>query len=172
MVEQAKLQKNQKVETRNHFKNGATLKSQMSRNFIIKNMMKKILMSAAFIGLIFVCSCSKDEKAGGGGISVYYVLEGLYGNNPQNPRTGTVLEIISDMTMPSGSNQHGLLMTPYTSVARDYTSGTTVTLRGESMLTYTTITVKLYKDGVLWKSNTTTATGAGNYAVATVTGTL
>jgi hypothetical protein len=150
----------------------AKLKSQMIRNLLIKIIMKKILMSLAFIGLIFTYSCSKDEKGSGSSISVYYVLEGLYGTNPQNPHTGNVLEIISDMTMPSGSNQHGLLMTPYTSVARDYTSGTTVTLRGESMLTYTTITVKLYKDGVLWKTNSATATGPGNYAVATVTGTL
>jgi hypothetical protein len=138
----------------------------------MKTIMRKFLMGMALIGLIFAYSCSKDNNGSGSGISVYYVLEGLYGSNPVSPHTGNVLEIISDMTMPSGSNQHGLLMTPYTSVAREYTSGTTVTLRGESMLTYTTITVKLYKDGVLWKSNTTTATGPGNYAVATVTGTI
>lgn len=136
--------------------------------------MKNIFLGLIFIGLIFTFSCSKDNSGNGSGktISVYYVLEGLYGNNPGNPQTGNVLEVISDMTMPSGSNQHGLLMTPYTSVARDYTPGTTVTLRGESVLSYTTITVKLFKDGVLWKSFSTTATGPGNYAVATVTGTL
>ena len=46
------------------------------------------------------------------------------------------------------------------------------TADGKQYPVYTTITVKIYKDGVLWKTNTNTATGFGNYAVAQISASL
>jgi hypothetical protein len=51
---------------------------------------------------------------------------------------------------------------PHTTAGREYPSGMTLTITAESVPSYTTITVKIYKDGVLWKTNTNEAIGLGN----------
>jgi hypothetical protein len=74
--------------------------------------------------------------------------------------------------MPTGSSSVGLITTPHTTAERDYAAGMTLTVTAESVLSYTTLTVKIFKNGVLWKTNTNTATGFGNYAVAQISATL
>ena len=106
------------------------------------------------------------------GLNVYYVFEGVYNARPNEPIPEGHPYVIASMTLPNGWVSQGSLLTPYTSSTGKYTSGATISVRAESVLSYTTITVKIYRDGVLWKSDTATATGYGNYAVATVSGTL
>ena len=138
----------------------------------MKTYIKKSFLVLSAICMILVFSCSKDEQSDTGGIKVYYVIEGIYDAIPgQSARDGQV-EVIASMTMPSGNSSQGNVLTPYTSETRDYASGMTVTVYAESVLSYTTITVKIYKNGTLWKTNTATETGFGNYAVATISGTL
>lgn len=132
--------------------------------------MKKITISIFAVIMIISLSCSKDSSSNK--VAVYYVIEGFYNVNNPNGNTGNAIDVLTQMTMPGGSTQSGLVTTPYTAVSRDYSPGETLTLRGESVHAFTTITVKLIKDGVEWKKFTTTANSYGQYAVATVTGTI
>ncbi len=138
----------------------------------MKNYFKKLLFIVINLGLIFSYSCSKDDQNAPGGNEVYYVIEGIYDAIPdQPPREGSVFVNVS-MTMPDGNLSVGQPATPYTSSKRTYSSGMTLTITAESILSYTTITVKIFRNGDLWKSNTAAETGFGNYATATVSGTL
>jgi hypothetical protein len=132
--------------------------------------MRKHLFIVLALVLMIALSCSKDESSNK--VAVYYVIEGFYNANNPNGNSGDEINVLTQMTMPGGSTQTGSVRTPYTAVSRDYSPGETVTLRGESVPSFTTITVKLIKDGVEWKKFTTTANDYGQYAVATVTGTL
>ena len=139
----------------------------------MKNIMRKLFIAVMVIGLFSLYSCSKDSDSGGSGTKIYYVIEGILDPTPNEPnRTGNAVNVNVSMTMPSGSPSVGLTTTPHTTAEREYTAGMTLTITAESVPSYTTITVKIYKDGVLWKSNTNTATGFGNYAVAQISGTL
>ncbi|MBN2349152.1 MAG: hypothetical protein JXJ22_09960 [Bacteroidales bacterium] len=138
----------------------------------MKSLFTKLLLVLFSTGLIFLCSCSKDDDKIGSGIQVYYVIEGIYDARPDGPVPEGQVEVIASMTMPSGGASQGLVSTPYTSSTREYTSGMTVTVYAESVLSYTTITVKIFRNGELWKTDTATEVGYGNYAVATVSGTL
>lgn len=132
--------------------------------------MRKFAYSFIAVLAFIALSCSKDSTSNK--IAVYYVIEGFYNVNNPNGNTGNSINVLTQMTMPGGSTQQGMVTTPYTAVSRDYSPGETLTLRGESVPAFTTITVKLIKDGVEWKKFTTTANDYGQYAVATVTGTL
>ncbi len=129
-------------------------------------------MLLAVAALVGVSSCSKDDSNASGGTQIYYVIEGVYNARPDQPIPEGDVEAIVSMTMPSGSASQGNVLTPYTSSTREYTPGMTVTVSAESVLSYTTITVKIFRDGILWKTNSATETGYGNYAFATVSGTL
>lgn len=132
--------------------------------------MRNYLFPIFALVLIIALSCSKDESSNK--VAVYYVIEGFYNANNPNGNSGNEINVLTQMTMPGGSTQSGSVRTPYTAVSRDYSPGETLTLRGESIPPFTTITVKLIKDGVEWKKFTTTANDYGQYAVATVTGTI
>lgn len=132
-------------------------------------------LSVIFIAawFILISSCSKDNDGiSGGGINVYYIIEGVYDPIPDQPEREGQVEVIASMTMPAGNASEGNVLTPYTSPAREYEQGMTITVYAESVLSYTTITVKIFRDNVLWKSNTASATGFGHYAIATISGTL
>ena len=137
-----------------------------------KNDLKKLLMVLFSAFLILASSCSKDDEGSNSGINVYYVVEGVYDPRPDQPIPEGNVEVFLSMTMPNGGTSQGNVLTPYTSPTREYQSGMTLTVYAESILSYTTITVKIYRNDVLWKSNTATETGFGNYAVATISGTL
>jgi hypothetical protein len=132
--------------------------------------MKRISVSILVFIMLISLSCSKDESSNK--VAVYYVIEGFYNVNNPNRNTGNAITVLTQMTMPGGSTQSGMVTTPYTAVSRDYSPGETITLRGESVPAFTTVTVKLIKEGVEWKKFTTTANDYGQYAVATVTGTI
>jgi hypothetical protein len=132
--------------------------------------MKKITFTVLAVILSIALSCSKDNSSKK--VAVYYVIEGFYNVNNPYGNTGNEINVLTEMTMPGGSTQSGSVRTPYTAVSRDYEPGETLTLRGESVPAFTTITIKLIKDGVEWKKFTTTANDYGQYAVATVTGTI
>lgn len=132
--------------------------------------MKNYFFPVIVVILLIAFSCSKDESSNK--VAVYYVIEGFYNANNPNGNSGDEINVLTQMTMPGGSTQSGSVTTPYTAVSRDYSPGETVTLRGESIPSFTTITVKLIKDGVEWKKFTSTANDYGQYAVATVTGTI
>lgn len=140
----------------------------------MKNIVKKLLIVVMALGLITLYACSKDSSSGsGGGTKIYYVIEGILDPTPNEPtRSGTNVDVNVSMTMPTGSSSVGLTTTPHTTAEREYASGMTLTVTAESVPSYTTITVKIYKDGVLWKTNTNTATGFGNYAVAQISASL
>jgi hypothetical protein len=146
--------------------------SRKTTGIIMKAFLRKMSLVLAFFALVFTFSCSKEDTKVAGGNQIYYVIEGVYGSIPNEaPRVGQV-EVIASMTMPSGSVSKGNTLTTHTSATREYPSGMTITVNAESVLSYTTITVKIYRNGTLWKTNTATATGFGKYAVATATGTL
>jgi len=137
-----------------------------------RNDLRKLLMVFVSACLILAASCTKDDEGSNGGINIYYVVEGVYDPRPDQPIPEGQVEVFLSMTMPNGGDSQGNVLTPYTSPTREYESGMTLTVYAESILSYTTITVKIYRNDVLWKSNTATETGFGNYAVATVSGTL
>lgn len=136
------------------------------------NYLKKTLLIFIYAGLIIFSSCSKDEEKSSAGTEIYYVVEGVYDPRPDQEIPEGQVEALISMTMPKGNESTGDVLTPYTSSTREYESGMTVTVTAESVLSYTTIKVKIYKDGALWKESSATATGWGNYAKATVSGTL
>ncbi len=137
-----------------------------------KNDLKKMLMVVVSACLILVSSCSKEDEGSNSGINIYYVAEGVYDPRPDQPIPEGQVEVYLSMTMPNGGASQGNVSTPYTSPTREYQPGMTLTVYAESILSYTTITVKIYRNDVLWKSNTASATGYGNYANVTVSGTL
>lgn len=116
---------------------------------------------------IFVVSCSKEDNDADGGIDVYYTIEGIFNNNQEG-----CVEVIATMTNPDGSESHGNTCTPHTSTTKSYSPGMTVSITAESVLSFSAITVNIFKNGVLWKTHSATSTGLGDYAVASVSGTL
>ena len=137
-----------------------------------RNYFKEMLMVFVSAWFVLSSSCSKDDQVNNSGTNVYYVIEGVYDARPDQPIPEGQVEVIASMTMPNGSVSQGNVLTPYISSTREYPAGMTLIVYAESVLSYTTITVKIYKNDVLWKIDTASATGYGNYAVATVSGTL
>lgn len=121
-----------------------------------------------------VTSCSKDD-IGGGGTKNYYVLEGVYNYNPNLPaqyqNTGFPNLTEVALMMPSGSFSRSMsLTTPHTTAEREYPAGMTISAEAESVLTYTTITIKIYRDGKLWKEQS--VAGNNSYAFVKITATI
>jgi len=132
--------------------------------------MKKLLFILLTLILSILPSCSKYGDIGG--TKIYYVIERYYNTDIPEwlpPREGNPNVLVS-MTMPEGNKSEGLITVPHTTFEREYKSGMLLTIRAESVLSYTTITVKIFRDGKLWKENTATSTQYGVYAVAEVSG--
>lgn len=132
-------------------------------------MIKKTLLFAILLLALMPFSCSKDEA--GSGNKIYYVIKATY-DNPQDHDGFINAEVTHvAMTMPGGTNSTSEnLSTPYTSSERDYPSGMAVTATCESVLTHVTVTIEIWRNGVLWKNQT--VMGSDSYSVVTVTGTL
>ena len=121
------------------------------------------------VAMASLFSCKKDSSSSGN--MVYYVIKATY-DNPQD-HSGFINAEVTHvaLTMPGGSNSTSEnLTTPHTTAEREYPSGMTVTATCESVLTHVTVTVEIWRGGVLWKHQT--VLGSTSYTNVTVTGTL
>jgi len=115
--------------------------------------------------IAFFFSCTKDSASSG--TKIYYVIKASYDNPLDHTGFPTVTNVA--LTMPSGSNSvSGNLSTPHTTDEREYPSGMTVTATCQSVLTHVTVTIEIWKNGVLWKN--LTVPGSSNYTDVTVSG--
>jgi hypothetical protein len=124
-----------------------------------------LVVSASFL------SCEKESGSQGQGYKIKYVLKATY-DNPQDHDGFIDAELTNvALTTPSGGNSVSLnLLTPFSIEWDNYPAGMTVTATGESVLTHVTVTLEIWRNGVLWKQQT--VLGSDNYTVVTVTGTL
>jgi hypothetical protein len=119
---------------------------------------------------IFLISCSKDE--GSKGDTINYIVKATW-DNPADHIGETPAVTNLAMTTPSGGNSvslHSLCPVDIGTQWGPYPAGMTVRVTAESVLTHVTVTVEIWRNGVLWKNQT--AVGGNYYAVATATGTL
>ncbi|MCF8378048.1 MAG: hypothetical protein K9H49_00640 [Bacteroidales bacterium] len=133
-----------------------------------KNLLFVLLI---FVGASFL-SCSKDDS-GDGGTTINYVVKATY-DNPQDHDGRIDAEVTNlALTTPSGGNSVSLNSLTPLSIGKDwgpYPAGMTVRVTAESVLTHVTVTVEIWKNGVLWKEQT--AMGTDAYVVATATGVI
>ena len=131
---------------------------------------KSILLVLLMFATTSFFSCTKKDS-GGSGNTINYVIKATY-DNPADHGGYTNAEVTHvALTMPSGSNSVSEnLSTPHTTAEREYASGMTVTATCESVLTHVTVTVEIWRGGVLWKHQT--VLGTNSYTDVTVTGTL
>ena len=134
--------------------------------------MKYILFALLMPAVALFSSCTKDsDSSGTSGTKIYYVIKATY-DNPQD-HSGLINAEVTHvaLTMPSGSNSTSEnLTTPHTTAEREYTTGMTVTATCESVLSHVTVTVEIWRNGVLWKHQT--VLGGAYYTDVTVTGTI
>ena len=132
---------------------------------------KRFLLILFPVVLLFLISCTKDKEAPGD--SINYIVKATW-DNPAD-HIGELSPAVTNLslTTPSGGNSVSLhSMTPV-SIGTEwgpYPAGMTVRVTAESVLTHVSVTVEIWKNGVLWKNNT--AVGGNYYAVATASGTL
>jgi hypothetical protein len=131
---------------------------------------KSILLVVLMLA-VATLSCKKDSSASGNTIN--YVIKATY-DNPQDHAGLTNAEVTHlALTTPSGSNSVSENSTTPLSIGSGwgkYAAGMTVTATCESVLSHVTVTVEIWRDGVLWKHQT--AMGSSSYTDVTVTGTL
>ena len=119
-------------------------------------------------------SCTKDSSgSGSSGSTINYVIKATY-DNPQD-HGGLINAEVTHLalTTPSGSNSVSENCTTPLSIGSDwgkFKAGMTVTATCESVLSHVTVTVEIWRDGVLWQHQT--VLGSTNYTDVTVTGTL
>ena len=123
-----------------------------------------ILAGLMFAPLLFACANHENPAAG---IGIYYTIDGSWAS----PQDGCV-EVVATMTMPDGSESHGNTCTPYTSDLHYYQPGTPVSITAEPVRPGAVITVKIYRNGNLWRTRTIVSSGSGHYASAQVLATL
>jgi len=127
-----------------------------------------VLLSIVLLSLF---SCSKDSSSSG--YTINYVIKATY-DNPQDHGGMTNAEVTHlALTTPTGSNSTSENSTTPISIGSGwgkFKAGMTVTATCESVLTHVTVTVEIWRDGVLWKHMT--ALGSADYTDVTVTGTL
>jgi hypothetical protein len=131
---------------------------------------KFFLFGILMCSMVSFLSCAKDNNTSSG-TRIYYVINATY-DNPQD-HDGFIYGEVTHvaLTMPSGSNSTSEnILTPFTSSEKEYPSGMTVTATCESVLAHVTVTVEIWRNGVLWKNQT--VLGSDNYTDVTVTGTL
>jgi len=133
---------------------------------------KSILLVLLMFATTSFFSCTKKDS-GGSGNTINYVIKATY-DNPADHGGYTNAEVTHlALTTPSGSNSVSENCTTPLSIGSDwgnYTSGMTVTATCESVLTHVTVTVEIWRGGVLWKHQT--VLGSTSYTDVTVTGTL
>jgi len=125
---------------------------------------------AVFIILVVsaIVSCSKDNSSTN---LVKYIIKATYDNPAYHDGLTNAQVTHVALTMPRGNNSVSEnLSTPYISLEREYSSGTTITARCASAHSHVTITVEIWLNGTKWKH--LTVNGSDSYTDATVTGTL
>lgn len=132
---------------------------------------RSILTVFLMVTLVSFLSCTKDKNASG--YTINYVIKATY-DNPQD-HDGLINAEVTHLalTTPSGSNSVSEASTTPISIGSGwgkYAAGMTVTATCESILSHVTVTVEIWRDGVLWKNQT--VLGSDNYTDVTVTGTL
>jgi hypothetical protein len=133
---------------------------------------KTYLSVLLMMAIMLFLSCSKGGGDGAAsGNKIYYVIKATF-DNPQDHGGIKNTEVTNvALTMPSGSNSvSGNLSTPHTTLERVYPSGMVVKATCQSVLTHVTVTVEIWRNGVLWKNQT--VQGSNGYTDVTVTGTL
>jgi hypothetical protein len=131
----------------------------------------RFLLILFSIVVVLLISCSKDKEATGD--SINYVVKATW-DNPAD-HIGELSPAVTNLslTTPSGGNSVSLHSLTPVSIGTEwgpYPAGMTVKVTAESVLTHVSVTVEIWRNGVLWKNNT--AVGGNYYAVATATGTL
>ena len=118
-------------------------------------------------------SCTKDSNSTSSGYTINYVITATY-DNPQDHDGLTNADVTNlALTTPSGSNSTSEDATTPISIGSGwgkYHAGMTVTATCESVLAHVTVTVEIWRNGVLWKNQT--VLGSESYTDVTVTGTL
>lgn len=134
---------------------------------------KSILLVLLMFIMTLFFSCKKDDSGSVSGSTINYIIKATY-DNPQDHGGLTNAEVTHlALTTPSGSNSVSENATTPMSIGKDwgkYKSGMTVTATCESVLSHVTVTVEIWRDGVLWKHQT--VLGSANYTDVTVTGAL
>ena len=127
-------------------------------------------IKAAFIILLVsaIVSCNKDNSSSN---LVKYIIKATY-DNPADHAGLTSADVTHvALTMPGSKNSVSEnLSTPYLSLEREYSSGTTLTATCESVLSHVTVTVEIWLNGAKWKY--LTVYGSDSYTNVKVTGTL
>ena len=116
-------------------------------------------------------SCSKDKESSG--TSINYIVKATWDNPAEH--LGELAPAVTNLslTTPSGGNSVSLHSSTPISIGTSwgpYPAGLAVKVTAESVLTHVTVTVEIWRNGVLWKNQTTA--GGNFYAVATATGVI
>jgi len=135
--------------------------------------MKTKLFSGIILMFVLAICLSCENENVSGGYTINYVVKATY-DNPQD-HNGIVNAEVTHLalTTPSGSNSTSENSSTPLSIGSGwgkFQSGMTVTATCESVLTHVTVTVEIWKDGVLWKQQT--VMGSDSYTDVTVSGTL
>jgi len=118
------------------------------------------------IALLLSAGCS-GRSPSENRISIYYTIDGTW----TLPQEGCV-EVVATMTMPDGSESHGNTCTPFKSETQYYEPGTPLGISAEPVRDGSIVTVKIFRNGTLWKTQTTTSAASGHSATAQVLATL
>jgi hypothetical protein len=74
--------------------------------------------------------------------------------------------------MPDGSESHGNTCTPFKSEIHYYEPGTPLSISAEPVRAGSIVTVKIFRNGTLWKTQTTSSPEKGHSATVQVLATL
>jgi len=128
-----------------------------------------------FVLLVFTIasfsSCTKDESASG--YTINYVIKATWdipADHLGEPNPGVTHLAL---TTPSGSSSTSEYSSTPISIGEGwgkYSEGMTITATCESVLSHVTLTVEIWRDGKLWKTDT--QLGGDYYTDITVTATL
>jgi hypothetical protein len=127
---------------------------------------RPLILAGLMFAPLLLSGCANHEISDGG-ISIYYTIDGSWAS----PQDGCV-EVVATMTLPDGSESHGNTCTPFTSDMHYYQAGTAVSITAEPVRPGAVITVKIYRNGDLWRTQTIVSSGSGHYAAAQVLATL
>lgn len=127
---------------------------------------RPIMLAGLMCAPLLFSACANRETSQEG-INIYYTIDGSWAT----PQEGCV-EVVATMTLPDGSESHGNTCTPFTSDVHCYQSGTPVCITAEPVRPGAVITVKIYRNGDLWRTRTIVSSGSGHYTSAQVLATL
>jgi len=137
-------------------------------------MKTKSIFPVLLVFVITFFSCTKDDGgSNASGDTINYVIKATYDNpNDHDGRTNAEVTHLA-LTTPSGSSSVSENCSTPLSIGSEwgkYKSGMTVRATCESVLSHVTVTVEIWRNGVLWKNQT--VLGGNYYTDVTVTGTL